>query len=65
MKIFYGWKNAGLICFAWKHWSLHLFVQREEWVFGREDDYFDGPLWYFGAGPLFLLAWCHLPMPKR
>lgn len=67
-SIGFGWKkHAGLICFnfykpGWtertgRELSIHIFVRRSHWVWGYVEDWYDGPLRSFGAGPLFLFAW--------
>jgi hypothetical protein len=64
IEIHFGWeKHAGLICICWGNeskrqgYNLHLFVQPEHWHFGRSIDWYDGPLYSFGFGFLFLFAW--------
>lgn len=49
--------SAGFISFAIKDVSLHLFVRREQWVWGYEGGWHDGPTHSIGFGPLFLIAW--------
>ena len=57
----FGWKaHAGLIwfcfvAFRWE-WNVHIFVKRSHWIWGHEEDWYDGPLPQWGLGPLFLVA---------
>ena len=56
-----GWKqSAGLIAFWFDHgdfnYCFHFIVQKEHWIWGFEDDYYDGPIKLFGMGPLFLVC---------
>lgn len=61
----FHFKMAGLICVQVGPWALHLFVKKSCWVWGFEEDWYDGPLPNYGLGPLFLLAgmdpdgWCY------
>lgn len=57
---------AGLVCVHCGPWSLHLFVKPKYWTWGREEEWYDGPLPEYGLGPLFKLAgwhpeyWCYV-----
>ncbi len=58
----FGWRrSAGLISFGARFkgyfWNFHFIVQRSHWQWGYVRDWYDGPLYSFGLGPLFLLAW--------
>jgi len=56
MKIGFGWeKYAGLVCIWTTFWVLHVGVQRGFRVWGHQDDWHDGPIDSWGAGPLFLI----------
>jgi hypothetical protein len=50
-------KSASLFCIATKKWTLHLFVRDEyrEWGYGT--DWYDGPFYHLGGGPLFLFIY--------
>jgi len=50
-------KNAGLICAGWRGFALHLLLPRSEWVWGLQEDWYDGPQFLLGAGPFALLTW--------
>ena len=59
----FGWEHAGLIS-VWKdsestsdHWVLHLFPSKQFWVWGRQDNYYDGPIIEYGCGPLFMFGY--------
>jgi len=55
-----GWaRNAGALAVSWRGFSLHFVVQRDCWVWGYDEDYYDGPLPSFGVGPVFLLCWMY------
>jgi len=47
---------AGAVCVCWRSWALHLFVGRNHWTWGHEEDWYDGPIDNWGFGPLFLLV---------
>lgn len=59
--------TAGKICFSltkwnkdhrWFHsWNFHLVIEKEYRLWGYQQDWYDGPLHYFGLGPLFLACW--------
>lgn len=59
-----GFKAAGLIYIGWGDYRspqgsycLHFLIYRpSHWVWGKKMDWYDGPLTYYGLGPLFLLA---------
>ena len=40
----------------WHGWSLHLFVEKDCSQWGFSKDWYDGPLYYFGFGRLFLFC---------
>jgi len=60
-------KNAGIISMYrdgnsmergfWNTWCIHIGLAREDWTWGYDEDYYDGPLPMFGCGPLFLVTW--------
>ena len=62
MCIHFGWKRtAGLICFSWgtkrgASYSLHFIVSPRHWVWGKQQSWYDGPIYEYGIGPLFLLS---------
>ena len=41
----------------WRFFGVHLFPDRDshEWGFG--EDWYNGPIYSFGAGPLALIVW--------
>jgi len=51
--------DAGIICVAWRGFSLDLGVERRAWGWGYEEDWYDGPLPSIGLGPLFLFCWVY------
>ena len=56
-----GWKtSAGLICFWFNVFSynltFHFIVSKKHWIFGFEDDYYEGPIKLFGLGPICLFC---------
>lgn len=42
---------------AVNQYALHLGVAREFWQWGYIEEWYDGPIYSFGLGPLFLLCW--------
>lgn len=59
MQIEFG-KYAGLIAIHFgykKRFTLHLGVKYAHWMLGYQEDWYDGPLYFFGGGPFFLLSW--------
>lgn len=55
--VFFGWEeNSGLICLWYRGWSLHLAVRGDDWMWGKEEFWYDGPMRSWGLGPVFLLA---------
>lgn len=56
---------AGLVCVSCGPWSLHLFVRKRHWTWGKMDGWWDGPTSQYGLGPLFMLngfhpdSWCY------
>jgi len=73
LKVHINKNLAGLICFElswgkdnWRWFGGYFLVRRSFWKFGRDFDYYDGPLGMFGLGPLFLFSWQteHTAIPK-
>ncbi|HEY8096166.1 MAG TPA: hypothetical protein VIE65_08740 [Methylobacter sp.] len=66
-NIEFGWKNnAGLVC-LWNAdekqlstFAIHFLVSPRFWLFGRQEEWFDGPLYSFGLGPLILINWMEI-----
>lgn len=52
-----GGKTKGRLGEDLPRWYAHFFIRREHWVWGYEEDWYDGPLPSFGLGPLFLVVW--------
>ncbi len=46
-----------------KHAWVHILVHKDIRLWGYEEIWYDGPLYAFGAGPLFLLAIDSCPGP--
>jgi len=54
-----GWKrNAGLVCVAYKAYTVHLGVQPRDWLWGPAYSWYDGSLLEFGLGPWMHANWC-------
>ena len=57
VEISFFWKHSGLISFYTKERALHLGVLKSDWVWGKEEWWYDGPIIYWGFGPFFLYVW--------
>ena len=60
-----GWKtSAGLFCFWFNIFSynltFHLFISKKHWIFGFEEDWYNGPIYHFGLGPICLFCIMYL-----
>jgi len=60
---FFG-KAYGRLCFSWwnqakrSEWNLHIgIVKPRGWYWGYSEDWYDGPMYTLGCGPLFLFSW--------
>lgn len=52
--------SVGVVTVGWRGFTLHLGVWKSSgWVWGYEEDWWDGPLPMLGAGPLFLFCWMY------
>lgn len=43
------------------HGGIHMFPYRKHILFGYSEDWYDGPIYYLGLGPLCLLVWQTFP----
>ena len=55
MEIYFD--AAGLVCIGVGRINLHLLVRKEfrQWLW--REDWWDGPIYSFGSGPLFLVVY--------
>jgi hypothetical protein len=53
----FWWRHAGLVSLGLGRWNLHLFPAREHRQWGYVRSWYDGPIHFWGLGPLVLLAW--------
>ena len=60
------YKYAGLITIRFQtkapdqvinHWSVHIFPSLSHWCWGYSEDWYDGPHYIIGLGPLLLIGW--------
>lgn len=51
--ISFFYKHAGLVSVSGSNWSFHLFPKPRAWVWVYGTDWYDGPIYMFGLGPLF------------
>lgn len=51
-------KYAGIVTVTVGLWNVHVGVRnRADWVWGREESWYDGPIYYYGLGPALLVCW--------
>jgi hypothetical protein len=53
----FGWKHAGLITIFYRdRWGVHLFPKWSHWVWGYDEEWYDGLYYSWGLGPIILIV---------
>ena len=51
-------ERPSLVCLTFRGLSVHFFVwERAVWTWGLKEDWYDGPLYMLGAGPIGMVCW--------
>lgn len=57
MEFSFFWKHAGLMTIWTEKYAFHVFPSYKFWQFGKDEDWYDGPYYSLGLGPLLLVCW--------